>query len=367
MTSSCCSCHHAARTWPCWPPCPSNEAYLSSPHLEASPATTFRACSSPAPTPVKPQPAPAIPSQESVHTTLSITHHTRKRPSTGPRTTQGPQSPPWWVHWQHPHKVTREKRKRKETNKKKLQQAIERQTKAKSKITWRSQVSNPLGMGNSSTHPTQKQAQAKSANHQTKTRKATKSSPAHMQAPPETMQLPLDECMQTTWRKQSSCISSALTGQTGHNHRSDRCPTYEHGQHSDRSYRCTWPVRPVHTRAQKWLQTTCKPSKCIQQAISSSNFSPLLTMHESSKKCKTLNLELLKWTKFNIGCYTCPNEQVRYSIASYWHQLQDHHVSQPLDEAKMDLGNFAKKSPLMSKVLNMIKTYQNGKTTQTSW
>jgi hypothetical protein len=33
-------------------------------------------------------------SQESVHTMLSITHHTRKRPSTGPRTTHGPQSPP---------------------------------------------------------------------------------------------------------------------------------------------------------------------------------------------------------------------------------------------------------------------------------
>jgi hypothetical protein len=32
-------------------------------------------------------------------------------------------------------KVTREKRKRKEMNKKKLQQAIESQTKAKSKIT----------------------------------------------------------------------------------------------------------------------------------------------------------------------------------------------------------------------------------------
>jgi hypothetical protein len=78
-------------TWPRWPPGPSNEAYLSSPHLEASPATTFHACSSPAPTPVKPQPAPTILSQESVHTTLSITHHTRKRPSTGPRTTHGPQ------------------------------------------------------------------------------------------------------------------------------------------------------------------------------------------------------------------------------------------------------------------------------------
>jgi hypothetical protein len=71
-------------------PGPSNEAYLSSPHLEASPVTTFRASSSPAPKPVKPQSAPAILSQESVHTMLSITHHTRKRPSTGPRTTHGP-------------------------------------------------------------------------------------------------------------------------------------------------------------------------------------------------------------------------------------------------------------------------------------
>jgi hypothetical protein len=69
-------------------------SYLSSPHLEASLATTFRACSSHAPTPVKLQPAPAMLSQESVYTMLSITHHTRKRPSTGPRTTHGPQSPP---------------------------------------------------------------------------------------------------------------------------------------------------------------------------------------------------------------------------------------------------------------------------------
>jgi hypothetical protein len=134
LTSSCCSWHHVVCTWPRWPPGPSNEAYLSSPHLEASPTMTFHACSSPAPTPVKPQPAPAILSQESVHTTLSITHHTRKRPSTGPRTTHGPQSPPWWVHWQHTHIVTREKRK--EMNKKKLQQATESQRKAKRKITW---------------------------------------------------------------------------------------------------------------------------------------------------------------------------------------------------------------------------------------
>jgi hypothetical protein len=68
----------------------SNKAYLSSPHLEASPAMSFRTCSSLAPTPVKPQPAPAILSQELVNTMLSITYHTRKRPYTGPLTTHGP-------------------------------------------------------------------------------------------------------------------------------------------------------------------------------------------------------------------------------------------------------------------------------------
>jgi hypothetical protein len=52
-------------------------------------AMTFRAYYSLAPTLVKLQPAPAILSQESVHTMLSITHRTRKRPSTGPRTTHG--------------------------------------------------------------------------------------------------------------------------------------------------------------------------------------------------------------------------------------------------------------------------------------
>jgi hypothetical protein len=82
--------HHATRSWPRWPPVPSNQADLSSPHLEASSAMTFHACSSPAPTPVKPQPAPAILSQESADTTLSITHHTMKRPSTGPQTTHDP-------------------------------------------------------------------------------------------------------------------------------------------------------------------------------------------------------------------------------------------------------------------------------------
>jgi hypothetical protein len=160
---------------------------------------------------------------------LSITYHTRKRPSTGPWTTHGPQSPPWWVHWQHPHIETREKRKRKEMNERKLQQAIKSQTKAKSKITWRRQVSDPLGKGNGSTHLRQTMLKQRAQTTTPKLEKPQRAPPAHMQAPPKPMQLPLDECMQTTWTKQSSCISSALTGQTGHHHRSDRCPTYEQG------------------------------------------------------------------------------------------------------------------------------------------
>jgi hypothetical protein len=56
-TSSCHSCRHAARTWLCWPPGPSSQGYLSSSHLEAYSAMTFRACSSHVPTLVKPQPA----------------------------------------------------------------------------------------------------------------------------------------------------------------------------------------------------------------------------------------------------------------------------------------------------------------------
>jgi hypothetical protein len=107
---------------------------------------------------------------------LSITHHTRKRPSTGPQTTHGPQSPPWWVHWQHPHEVTQEKRK-KETNKKKPQQAIESQRKAKSKITWRRQVSDPLGKGNASTHPRQKPCSNKERKPPNQSSNTTKSSP----------------------------------------------------------------------------------------------------------------------------------------------------------------------------------------------
>jgi hypothetical protein len=150
--------------------------------------------------------------------------------------------PPWWVHWQHPHIVTQEKRKRKEMNKKKLQQAIESQTTAKSKITWRTQLSDPLGKGNGSTYPRQNYAQAKSTNYQTKARKTTKSLPCTHESSTWTNATPPGRMHARHHLKQGSCNSPALTGQTGQHHRSDWCATCEQGQHSDRSDRWPWPV-----------------------------------------------------------------------------------------------------------------------------
>jgi hypothetical protein len=146
----------------------------------------------------------------------------------------------------------------------KVQQAIESQTKAKSKITWRRPVSDPLGKGNGLTHPRQSKAQAKSANHRNKARTTTKSSPCTHASSPWTNAPPPGR-MHANQLKTVQLQQLQLT-----------------------------PVRPVHNRAQKWLETTWKPSKCVQQTISSSNFSPLLAMHESSQKCKKFNLELFK-------------------------------------------------------------------------
>jgi hypothetical protein len=89
-------------------------------------------------------------------------------------------------------------KKKKETNKKKLQQAIENQGKAKSKITRRRQVSDPLGKGNSSTHPRQNHAQTKSAYHRTKARTPQRA-PLHIcKLPLRQSTLPLNQCSNAT-------------------------------------------------------------------------------------------------------------------------------------------------------------------------
>jgi hypothetical protein len=146
------------------------------------------------------------------------------------------------------HRQQREKRKRKEMNKKKLQQAIESQTKARSKISWRRKVSNPLGKGSGSTHPRQPSS--------SKERKLPKqSSNNHKELTLHTCKLPLHQC-NSPWtnackplENRAAATTSAHTGQTGHHHRSDRCPTCAQGQYSDRSDRWPRQVRPVHNRA----------------------------------------------------------------------------------------------------------------------
>jgi hypothetical protein len=78
--------------------------------------------------------------------------------------------------------------------------------------------------GNESTHRRQNHGQAKSTNHQTKSRKPQRAPPAHMQALPEPMQLPPNEYMQTT--SQNRAAASALL----------------------------WPVRPVDCNGQTSAQ-----------------------------------------------------------------------------------------------------------------
>jgi hypothetical protein len=109
--------------------------------------------------------------------------------------------------------ITKKKRKRKETTKRNSNKRSKAKRKAKSKITWRRQVSDPLGKGNGSTHPRQKHAQEKSPSHQSKAQKLQRAPFAYMQAP-------LDECMQTTL--QNRAVVSALL----------------------------WRVRPVHLTSQ---------------------------------------------------------------------------------------------------------------------
>jgi hypothetical protein len=122
------------------------------------------------------------------------------------------------VHWQHPHEVTHAKRERKETNKKNPQQAIESQRKAKSKITWRRQVSDPLGKGNGSTHPRQNLAQTKSANHRTRARTPQRAPPKPKHTPPEQMQ----QC--TTGMQQRAKNCSLCPGRLDRLHRAVRPP-----------------------------------------------------------------------------------------------------------------------------------------------
>jgi hypothetical protein len=63
-----------------------------------------------------------------------------------------------------------------------------------------------------------------------------KSSPTHMQAPPEPMHLPWTNACKPA-ENRAAAATSAHTGQTGHHHRSDRSLRCAQDQHSHRSDR----------------------------------------------------------------------------------------------------------------------------------
>jgi hypothetical protein len=74
------------------------------------------------------------------------------------------------------------------------------------------------------------------------------SSKNHKELPLHTCKLPLNQCT-SPWtnackplENKAAAATSAHTGQTGHHHRSDRCPTYAQDMHSHRSDR--WPTEP---------------------------------------------------------------------------------------------------------------------------
>jgi hypothetical protein len=81
------------------------------------------------------------------------------------------------------HSNKREKKK-KRNEQKETPTSDRKPNKGKEQDHLKKAVSDPLGKGNDSTHPRQNKAQAKSANHQTKARKTTKSSPCtHASSP----------------------------------------------------------------------------------------------------------------------------------------------------------------------------------------
>jgi hypothetical protein len=134
----------------------------------------------------------------------------------------------------------------------------------------------------------------------------TKSSPAHMQAPPEPKHTPTEPMQQCNTRiQQRAKFCSLCPGRLDILHQAVRPPT----NHLTAWGRLDRPMLPaLHQTAQKLLEPIGTPSKCSQVPKTCTNFSPLLTMHESRQNAKSFNIYLLKYTKFITRCYTCPNE-----------------------------------------------------------
>jgi hypothetical protein len=142
-TSSCFSCHHAARTWPRWPPGSLEPSLLVSPLLGG---------------PARHRPFPptlqlhlrksnhnlqlqySAKSQSTPHCQSLIIARSDHPPDLG---LSSPQSPPWWVHWQHTHTNQLREKEKKNRNKWKTQTSDQKRNKSQNDITWERKILVP--------------------------------------------------------------------------------------------------------------------------------------------------------------------------------------------------------------------------------
>jgi hypothetical protein len=190
------------------------------------------------------------------------------------------------------------KRKRKETNKRNSNKRSKAE-KGKEKDHLKKTSVGPLRQGQRLDTSDTKPCQAKSTNHQ-----SLQELPLHICI------LPLNKCQ--LW---------AQTGQAGSQNRSNRF-------HQNRSGWLPKPVRPIwysrpHPPKAKNAKEMHKApltlgigSRDAMQLFSTFISPPCCQCMNQGSVLKTCNLELLKYTKIITRCYTCPNEQVRYSTAS---------------------------------------------------
>jgi hypothetical protein len=112
----------------------------------------------------------------------------------------------------------------------------------------------------------------------------TKSSPAHMQAPPEPKHTPLEpmqQCNPGMQKRAKTC--SLCPGRFDRLYRAVR-PHAPHLTVWGRLDRPKWPA--LHQTSQNLPKPIGTPSKHSQVPKACTNFSPLLTMHESNKMRK---------------------------------------------------------------------------------
>jgi hypothetical protein len=195
--------------------------------------------------------------------------------------------------------IIREKRKKKRNDQKKLQQAIESREKDKEQDHLRKTNLRPLRHGQRL--DTSETKLCSSKEHKL---------PKHTRAPPAHMQTPLER-VPTLGTNRSGRFPKPVrpitkNSQAGCQNWSDRFGTTDH--------------TPKKPKAQKKCTssplTLGRGSRDGMQLFSTLLSPPCCQCMNQVSNLKTCNLELLKYTKFITRCYTCPNEQVRYSTAS---------------------------------------------------